>query len=301
MNAIYQWFIEPFAYPFMQNALFTALLVSIICAMLSCYLVLKGWSLMGDAISHAVLPGIVVAFWLSLPLTIGAFVAGLLCSVCVGYLKENSRIKEDTAMGIVFSGMFALGIVLFSKIETDQHLTHILFGNLLGVSDAEMLQTLIISAVVFFSVSCKEESAQIGQSAPEIAAFDLQGNKASLSNWQGKTVLINFWSETCGACITELKTLQQWAEKYPNQVQLVAMNIDGEKADTQAIVTKRQLTLPIFKDQMKITAERYQLVGTPTSFVVDPNGKLIYKFEGLLSEKDLQQLFTPTKINQGKL
>ena len=110
-------------------------------------------------------------------------------------------------------------------------------------------------------------------------------------------MLINFWSETCGACIAELKTLQQWAEKYPNQVQLIAMNIDGEKADTQAIVTKRQLTLSVFKDQMKITAERYQLVGTPTSFVIDPSGKLIYKFEGLLSEKDLQQLFTPTKIN----
>ena len=152
MNAIYQWFTEPFAYPFMQNALITALLVSVICAMLSCYLVLKGWSLMGDAISHAVLPGIVVAFWLGLPLSIGAFVAGLTCSVGVGYLKENSRIKEDTAMGIVFSGMFAFGIVLFTKIETDQHLTHILFGNLLGVSNAEMLQTLVISAVVFFVI-----------------------------------------------------------------------------------------------------------------------------------------------------
>ena len=152
MSAIYQWFTEPFAYPFMQNALITALLVSVICAMLSCYLVLKGWSLMGDAISHAVLPGIVVAFWLGLPLSIGAFVAGLTCSVGVGYLKENSRIKEDTAMGIVFSGMFAFGIVLFTKIETDQHLTHILFGNLLGVSNAEMLQTLVISAVVFFVI-----------------------------------------------------------------------------------------------------------------------------------------------------
>ena len=162
---------------------------------------------------------------------------------------------------------------------------------------ANFLRFLGISAVVFLSISCKEESAQIGQPAPEIAAFDLQGNKATLSDWQGKTMLINFWSETCGACIAELRTLQQWAEKYPNQVQLIAMNIDGEKADTQAIVTKRQLTLPVFKDQMKITAERYQLVGTPTSFVVDPNGKLIYKFEGLLSEKDLQQLFTPTKIN----
>ncbi len=162
---------------------------------------------------------------------------------------------------------------------------------------ANFLRFLGISAIVFFSVSCKEESAQIGQPAPEIAAFDLQGNKASLSDWQGKTVLINFWSETCGACITELRTLQQWAEKYPNQVQLVAMNIDGEKADTQAIVTKRQLTLPIFKDQMKITAERYQLVGTPTSFVIDPSGKVIYKFEGLLPEEELQRLFTPTKIN----
>lgn len=162
---------------------------------------------------------------------------------------------------------------------------------------ANFLRFLGISAVVFFSVSCKEESAQIGQPAPEIAAFDLQGNKASLSDWQGKTVLINFWSETCGACIAELRTLQQWAEKYPNQVQLVAMNIDGEKTDTQTIVTKRQLTLPIFKDQMKITAERYQLVGTPTSFVIDPSGKVIYKFEGLLPEEELQRLFTPTKIN----
>ena len=162
---------------------------------------------------------------------------------------------------------------------------------------ANFLRFLGISAVIFFSVSCKEESVQIGQPAPEIAAFDLQGNKVSLSDWQGKTVLINFWSETCGACIAELRILQQWAEKYPNQVQLVAMNIDGEKADTQAIVTKRQLTLPIFKDQMKITAERYQLVGTPTSFVIDPSGKVIYKFEGLLPEEELQRLFTPTKIN----
>ena len=162
---------------------------------------------------------------------------------------------------------------------------------------ANFLRFLGISAVIFFSVSCKEESVQIGQPAPEIAAFDLQGNKASLSDWQGKTVLINFWSETCGACIAELRTLQQWVEKYPNQVQLVAMNIDGEKTDTQAIVTKRQLTLPIFKDQMKITAERYQLVGTPTSFVIDPSGKVIYKFEGLLPEEELQRLFTPTKIN----
>ncbi|MBN6074000.1 iron ABC transporter permease subunit AfeD [Aggregatibacter actinomycetemcomitans] len=152
MNAIYLWITEPFSYPFMQNALITALLVSVVCAMLSCYLVLKGWSLMGDAISHAVLPGIVVAFWLGLPLSVGAFIAGLVCSISVGYLKENSRIKEDTAMGIVFSGMFALGIVLFTKIETEQHLTHILFGNLLGVSDAEVWQTFFMTALIFLVI-----------------------------------------------------------------------------------------------------------------------------------------------------
>jgi manganese/iron transport system permease protein len=86
---------------------------------LSCYLVLKGWSLMGDAISHAVLPGIVIAYVVGLPLAIGAFAAGLGCALLTGYLKENSRIKEDTVMGIVFSGMFALGLVLYVKIETE--------------------------------------------------------------------------------------------------------------------------------------------------------------------------------------
>ena len=125
MDKFLLWFSEPLAFPFMQNALFTALIVAIICAVLSCYLVLKGWSLMGDAISHAVLPGVVAAFWLGLPLIIGAFVSGLLCSLSIGYLKENSRIKEDTVMGIVYSGMFGLGLVLFTEVETDQHLTHI--------------------------------------------------------------------------------------------------------------------------------------------------------------------------------
>ena len=157
MDALLNWFSEPFSYPFMQNALFTAIAVSSICAILSCYLVLKGWSLMGDAISHAVMPGIVIAFWLGLPLTIGAFCSGLLCALGVGYLKENSRIKEDTAMGIVFSGMFALGLVLFTKVETDQHLTHILFGNLLGVSNSEMWQSIVIALVVLVLVLVKRK------------------------------------------------------------------------------------------------------------------------------------------------
>jgi manganese/iron transport system permease protein len=122
---------------------------------LSCYLVLKGWSLMGDAISHAVLPGIVLAYILNLPLALGAFVAGLSCALFTGYLKENSRVKEDTVMGIVFSGMFGLGLVIFTKVETDQHLNHILFGNVLGVTVQDLIETAIVAGGTLLIVLVK--------------------------------------------------------------------------------------------------------------------------------------------------
>ena len=102
MTEMFTIFVDPFQFSFMQNALLTALVVAVICALLSCYLVLKGWSLMGDAISHAVLPGIVLAFLAGIPLVIGAFVSGIACALGVGYLKENSRIKEDTQWGLYF-------------------------------------------------------------------------------------------------------------------------------------------------------------------------------------------------------
>ena len=134
MSRLLDLVLVPLSYGFMQRALLIAVLVGAVCAVLSCYLVLKGWSLMGDAISHAVLPGLVIAVVLGLPLAVGAMAAGLTCALLTGYLKENSRVKEDTVMGIVFSGMFGLGLVLFTKVETDQHLLHVLFGNLLGVT-----------------------------------------------------------------------------------------------------------------------------------------------------------------------
>lgn len=149
------FFTEPFAYDFMQRALAMSVLVAAVCAVLSCYLVLKGWSLMGDAIAHAVLPGIVIAFVFGIPLVIGAFAAGLACALMTGYLKENSRVKEDTVMGIVFSGMFGFGLVLFTKVETDQHLNHILFGNVLGVTVADLLETAIIAGGTMLVVLVK--------------------------------------------------------------------------------------------------------------------------------------------------
>ncbi|EFL79566.1 metal ABC transporter permease [Actinobacillus pleuropneumoniae] len=157
MNELVLWFVEPFAFEFMQTALFTAVLVASVCAILSCYLILKGWSLMGDAISHAVLPGVVISSLLGLPLAIGAFTSGLFCAISVGYLKENSRLKEDTIMGIMFSGLFALGIVLFTALPSDQHLTHLLFGNLLGVTQNELIQTIIICTLTFSVIIFKRK------------------------------------------------------------------------------------------------------------------------------------------------
>lgn len=152
MSTLIEFFTIPLSFPFMQRAMLVAVLVGAVSAVLSCYMVLKGWSLMGDAISHAVLPGIVLAFVVGLPLSVGAFAAGLTCATLTGYLKENSRLREDTVMGIVFSGMFGLGLVLFTKVETEQHLNHVLFGNVLGVSDVELIETLIISLGVLLSV-----------------------------------------------------------------------------------------------------------------------------------------------------
>jgi manganese/iron transport system permease protein len=155
MSSALAWITVPLSYPFMQRALIVAVLVGAVCAVLSCYLVLKGWSLMGDAVSHAVLPGIVIAYAIGLPLALGAFVAGLACALFTGYLKENSRVKEDTVMGIVFSGMFGFGLVLFTKVETDQHLNHILFGNMLGVTVRDLVETGIIAGLTLLVVGLK--------------------------------------------------------------------------------------------------------------------------------------------------
>lgn len=153
--AVYDWFAVPLSYAFMQRALLAAVLVGAVCSVLSCFLVLKGWSLMGDAISHAVLPGIVLAFLAGLPLAFGAFAAGLFCAVATGYIEENSRVKEDTVLAIVFSGLFALGLVMFVKVDTDQHLNHILFGNLLGVSEADLVETATVAIITLLAVVLK--------------------------------------------------------------------------------------------------------------------------------------------------
>ncbi len=147
--------LSPFRFDFMINALVIAAIVAVPMALLSCFLVLKGWSLMGDAISHAVFPGVVLAYILGFPYAIGAFVAGMICATATGFLKDNSRIKQDTVMGVVFSGMFGLGLVLYVKIQSDVHLDHILFGDMLGVSGVDIAGAAAIAAFTTAVIAVK--------------------------------------------------------------------------------------------------------------------------------------------------
>ena len=148
-------FLAPFQFPFMVNAIAISIVVAIPCALLSVFLVLKGWALMGDAMSHAVFPGVVLAYIIGIPFAIGAFIAGLLCAVTTGFLDDNSRLKRDTIMGIVFSGMFGAGLVLYVAIQSDVHLDHILFGDMLGISLRDIGQTTAIALVIALIIGLK--------------------------------------------------------------------------------------------------------------------------------------------------
>lgn len=140
---------EPWQFEFMQRALLVTLVASVVCALLSCWLVLLGWSLMGDAVSHAVLPGVVLSYLVGAPFAVGAFVFGVGAVALIGSVRESTRLREDAAIGVVFTTVFAVGVVLVSTTPSQIDLSHILFGNVLGVSDADILQVLVLAAVAF--------------------------------------------------------------------------------------------------------------------------------------------------------
>jgi manganese transport system permease protein len=142
-----EFLLAPLQYDFMTRALLVSALVGTVCAVLSCFVILKGWSLMGDAVSHAVLPGVIISYLLGLPFVIGAFVFGLLTVSAIGFIQSRSRVKEDTVIGVVFTALFSLGLVMISKISSDVHLSHILFGDVLGIGDSELWQTVIAGAI----------------------------------------------------------------------------------------------------------------------------------------------------------
>jgi manganese/iron transport system permease protein len=151
------WLLEPLTYPFMFRGLFAAVMVGAVCAVLGTYVVLRGMSFFGDALAHAILPGVAVAYLARWPLSAGALAAGLLAAAAIGYLQ--TRVREDTAIGIVFSGAFALGIALLSTVRTyTVDLTHFLFGNVLGVSPADLAVTAVLSGgVLLLTVAFHKE------------------------------------------------------------------------------------------------------------------------------------------------
>ena len=146
------WLVEPLQYKFLVRAIWVSAFVGIVCAVLSCYITLKGWSLMGDAVSHAVVPGVVVAYALNIPFAIGAFIFGFGATVAIGYVKSKTRLKEDAVIGVIFTGFFAFGLVLVTKIPSNVDLFHILFGNVLGISQQDIIQTLIAGCLTLIII-----------------------------------------------------------------------------------------------------------------------------------------------------
>ena len=146
---------EPLTYDFMIRALATTVVAAVVCALLSCWVVLVGWSLIGDAVSHAVLPGVVLAYILGLPFALGAVVFGFLAVLLIGVVRDGRRVKEDAAIGIVFTSLFALGLVMLSLTPSQTDLNHIIFGNILGISDADLVQIGVLVAVVLVAVLVK--------------------------------------------------------------------------------------------------------------------------------------------------
>lgn len=136
------YLIEPWRHEFMLRAILVTTVAAVVAAVLSCWLVLIGWSLMGDAVSHAVLPGVVLAYLLDLPFAIGALVFGLAAVTLIGAVSRGSKVKEDAAIGVVFTTLFALGLVLISIVPSQTDLNHILFGNVLGVLDVDLVQVV---------------------------------------------------------------------------------------------------------------------------------------------------------------
>lgn len=142
--------LEPFSYNYMNKAIFASALVGSVCAFLSCFLMLKGWSLVGDALSHSVVPGVAGAYALGLPFAAGAFFTGLLAALSMSFLKNVSKLKEDAIIGFVFTTFFAAGIFLISVNPTPIRVNSILYGNILGIADSDLKQTLIVSGVSMF-------------------------------------------------------------------------------------------------------------------------------------------------------
>jgi len=155
------WVIEPFRYQFMQRGLLAVVLIGVACALIGVYVVLRRMAFIGDALSHTVLPGLVVAYLNQWNLFAGALLAGVLTAVGIGWLSRRDEIREDTAIGVVFTGMFALGILLMSTLRSFRDLTHILFGNILGVSAGDLVLIGAVTGLVLLVLALLHKELEL--------------------------------------------------------------------------------------------------------------------------------------------
>ncbi len=145
----------PFQYDYMLKAMWVSALIGGVCGLLSCFVTLKGWSLMGDALSHAVVPGVAIAYLLGAPFALGAFISGLLAALGMGFVKARTSLREDAVIGVVFTTFFAFGVLLISLFPAGISLRTIVFGNILGISNPDVIQVAIISAVTLLVLALK--------------------------------------------------------------------------------------------------------------------------------------------------
>ena len=147
--------LTPLHYQYMVKAILVSGLIGAVCAFLSCFVTLKGWSLMGDALSHAVVPGVAIAYLAGMPFAVGAFLTGLLAAVGMGFVKKKTRLREDAVIGVVFTSFFALGLLIISLYPSSIDLRTIIFGNILGIADPDILQVIIISVITLAILGLK--------------------------------------------------------------------------------------------------------------------------------------------------
>jgi len=147
MNALVSELLVPFSYSYMLKAMWVSALVGGVCAFLSAYLMLKGWSLMGDALGHAIVPGVAAAYIIGAPFAVGAFFAGILASIAMNFVKQKTRLREDAVIGLVFTALFALGLLMASIWPTSVSIQTIVLGNILAIADEDVVQVAIIAAV----------------------------------------------------------------------------------------------------------------------------------------------------------
>lgn len=170
MMSFYDLFIDMWTHGFMVRGFTVTLVAAVVCAVISCWLVLVGWSLLGDALSHAILPGVVLAYMFNSPFAVGALVAALVCVGLIGMVRSTSRLKEDASIGVTFTTLFAFGLVLLSLFPSHVNLHHILFGDMLGITRADMIQVLILGPLALVVVLAKRRDLTLFAFDPTHAA-----------------------------------------------------------------------------------------------------------------------------------